>query len=63
MARQVHPSLMPSNDMDNCTEDVLDNRRPLERAMKTRKNGDGGPLSAKDSTQLWDIRITDSAQL
>ena len=41
-----------AHDMDNCTEDVLDNRRPLERAMETKRNRDGGPLSPKDSTQL-----------
>ena len=35
-------------DMLDCIEDVMDKRRPLERGLKTRKNKDGGPLSAKD---------------
>ena len=38
-----------SKEMDEIIEDVLDKRRPLERALRTRRNSMGNPISAKDA--------------
>ena len=46
-------------DLMECMEDVLDKRRPLERALRTRKNIAGGPISAKDLCN-YDVTLRDS---
>ena len=46
-------------EMMECMEDVLDKRRPLERALRTRKNIAGGPISAKDLCN-YDVTLRDS---